>query len=76
MAKKIDTNTRFYIDLDIKTKKIIGWDYDQRQGLEQKLSPQSSANFHFARDAPKNSGITISSFLPKFKVAPLKMGKT
>jgi len=38
MAKKIDINTRFYIDLDIKTKKIIGWDYGQRQGLEQKLS--------------------------------------
>lgn len=37
MAKKIDINTRFYIDLDIKTKKIIGWDYGQRQGLEQKL---------------------------------------
>jgi len=37
MVKKIDANTRFYIDLDIKTKKIIGWDYDQRQVLEQKL---------------------------------------
>ncbi len=35
--KKIDKNTRFYIDLDVKSKKIIGWDYDQRQGLEQLL---------------------------------------
>jgi len=35
--KKIDSNTRFYIDIDIKTKKIIGWAYGQRQKLEQEL---------------------------------------
>lgn len=35
--KKIDANTRFYIDLDVKEKKIIGWDYGQRQDLEQML---------------------------------------
>ncbi len=35
--KKIDSNTRFYIDLDIKTKTIIGWDYGQRQEIEQEL---------------------------------------
>jgi hypothetical protein len=35
--KKIDPNTRFYIDLDLKAKKIIGWDYGQRQELEQIL---------------------------------------
>ena len=38
MTKKIDSNTRFYIDLDIEIKKIIGWDYGQRQDLSQKLS--------------------------------------
>ena len=38
MSKKIDSNTRFYIDLDIETKKIIGWDYGQRQELIQELS--------------------------------------
>lgn len=38
MAKKIDANTRFYIDIDIKTKKVIGWDYDSRYELEQKLA--------------------------------------
>lgn len=35
--KKIDANTRFYIDLDLKVKKIIGWDYGQRQELKQVL---------------------------------------
>lgn len=37
MTKKIDSNTRFYIDIDIKTKKIMGWDYGSRYELEQKL---------------------------------------
>lgn len=37
MPKKIDSNTRFYIDLDIKKKTIIGWNYGQRQDLEQVL---------------------------------------
>lgn len=38
MAKKIDTNTRFYIDINIKTKKIIGWDYGSRYELGQELT--------------------------------------
>lgn len=38
MTKKIDSNTRFYIDIDIKTKRVIGWDYGSRYELEQKLS--------------------------------------
>jgi hypothetical protein len=38
MARTIDSNTRFYVDLDIKSKKIIGWNYGQRQELEQVLS--------------------------------------
>jgi hypothetical protein len=37
MTKKIDTDTRFYIDIDIKTKNIIGWNYGQREELAQKL---------------------------------------
>jgi len=35
--KIIDSNTRFFIDIDLKTKIVIGWDYGQRQELEQKL---------------------------------------
>ncbi len=38
MSKKVDRNTRFFIDLDLKTKKILNWDCDQREKLaEQKL---------------------------------------
>jgi len=37
MAKKIDSNTRVYIDIDIKTKKVIGWDFGQRHELEREL---------------------------------------
>ncbi|HSV95099.1 MAG TPA: hypothetical protein VLH94_03970 [Spirochaetia bacterium] len=37
MPKKIDSNTRFFIDLDIEMKKVISWDYGQRQELEQIL---------------------------------------
>lgn len=35
--KNIDSNTRFCIDLDIKAKTIIDWNYGQRQELEQEL---------------------------------------
>ncbi|MDD5040031.1 MAG: hypothetical protein PHY34_02680 [Patescibacteria group bacterium] len=38
MAKKIDTNTRFYIDIDIETKKIMGWGCGSRYELEQELA--------------------------------------
>jgi len=37
MTKQIVSNTRFYIDIDIKIKKVIGWDHGQREKLEQKL---------------------------------------
>lgn len=37
MNKKIDSDTRFYIDIDIKTKQVIGWDYGQRQMLTKVL---------------------------------------
>ncbi len=36
--KKIDADTRFYIDLDLKSKTIIGWDYGHRQDLNRELS--------------------------------------
>ncbi len=37
MKKKEDKNTRYFIDLDLKTQKILKCDYDQRENLEQKL---------------------------------------
>lgn len=37
MKKLINPNTRFYIDLDLKAKKIIGWDFGQGEKLAQKL---------------------------------------
>lgn len=33
MKKKEDRETRYYIDLDLKTRTIINWDYDQRDKL-------------------------------------------
>jgi hypothetical protein len=33
----IDSNTRFYIDIDINTKKVLNWDYGQRQEIKQEL---------------------------------------
>lgn len=39
--KKIDSNTRFYIDIDLKTKIIIGWAYGQKQDLKHELSNQN-----------------------------------
>jgi len=37
MDNKIDTDTRFYIDIDIKNEKILSWDYGNRYVLAQKL---------------------------------------
>ncbi|HMY65178.1 MAG TPA: hypothetical protein PLJ29_05460 [Leptospiraceae bacterium] len=37
MKKKEDRNTRYYIDLDLKTGKIIQLDCDQKEGLAQEL---------------------------------------
>ncbi len=37
MKKKIDKNTRYYIDVDLKKQKILKWDCDQRTKLEQEL---------------------------------------
>jgi len=38
LDKTIDSNTRFYIDIDIKNKQVISWDYGQKQELKQILS--------------------------------------
>jgi hypothetical protein len=35
--KKIDSDTRFYIDLDLKSRSIIDWGYSQRKELAQEL---------------------------------------
>lgn len=37
MTKKTDADTRFFIDIDLKSRKVIGWDYGQRQELLQVL---------------------------------------
>jgi hypothetical protein len=34
--KKLDINdkeVRFYVDLDVVTRKVLGWDYDHRMNL-------------------------------------------
>jgi hypothetical protein len=33
MRKKEDKDTRYFIDLDLKERKILNWDYDQRDKL-------------------------------------------
>ena len=33
MKKKEDKDTRYYIDLDLKARKILNWNYDQRHKL-------------------------------------------
>ena len=34
--KKEDKETRYFIDIDLKTRKIIDWDYDQRKNIVDK----------------------------------------
>jgi hypothetical protein len=36
MRKKEDKNTRYFIDLDLKTREVLNWDYDQRDKLAAK----------------------------------------
>jgi len=38
MKNQMDSDIRFYIDINIKTKNIIGWSYGRRFELEQKLT--------------------------------------
>jgi len=34
MSKGEDKNIRYFIDLGVKTKKILGWIYAQKEGLQ------------------------------------------
>jgi hypothetical protein len=36
--KKEDENTRYYLDLDLNRRVVLGWDYDQRDRLSQALA--------------------------------------
>lgn len=33
MDKKEDKNTRYFMDVNLKEQKILGWDYDQKEKL-------------------------------------------
>ena len=33
MKKQEDRNTRYFINVDLREQKILGWDYDQRENL-------------------------------------------
>ena len=33
MKKKEDKNTRYFVDVDLREQKILGWDFDQREKL-------------------------------------------
>lgn len=35
MNKTVDKDTRYYIDLDLNSMKIVQWDYGQRQDLKE-----------------------------------------
>jgi hypothetical protein len=33
MKNQKDKETRYYLDLDLRTKKVLCWDYDQREHI-------------------------------------------
>jgi len=33
MEKQEDKNTRYFIDVDLKEQRILGWDFDQKEKL-------------------------------------------
>ena len=39
MAKIQDKETRYFIDVELKSMKIIHWGFDQRENLNNGLSP-------------------------------------
>lgn len=43
MEKKEDKDTRYFIDVDMKTQTILNWDYGQREIL---VAQKLSAPFH------------------------------
>jgi len=39
MRKKENKNIRYFLDIDLKEQKILGWDYDQKEILlKEKIS--------------------------------------
>ena len=50
MRKKEDQNTRYFIDLDLETGKILKWDYGQRNKLiVQQFSNSSHHRFFLTK---------------------------
>jgi hypothetical protein len=50
MQKPQDKETRYFIDLDLKTMKIIGWNYDQREELiKQKQSKPAQVRIYITK---------------------------
>lgn len=45
MKKKEDKNTRYFVDLDLKERRVLNWDYDQKD----KLIVQELANHYHHR---------------------------
>ena len=43
MTTDQDKETRYFIDLDLKTKKVLAWNYDQRERL---VAQKSTNPFH------------------------------
>lgn len=41
MSKPRDKETRYYIDLDLRSGRILLWDYDQREVLVQEKPTES-----------------------------------
>lgn len=51
MRKREDKDTRYFIDLDLSTNRILGWDYDNRHDLivEKPLTPAHHRGLHQQR---------------------------
>ena len=47
--KKVDKDTRYYIDLELATKKVIGWDFDQRQKLVSEELPIGQVRIYITK---------------------------
>ena len=54
--KKEDKDTRYYIDLDIEARKIIGWDYGQRYELIEEELPEGQVRIYITRGQFKKLG--------------------
>jgi len=49
MQKPQDKETRYFIDLDLKTMRIIGWNYDQREELVKQKLPPSKVRIYITK---------------------------